>query len=149
MKSDNSFVPLMLKDFDKYVAVAGLAVEKVRAGRLFIGEGRSYTIVPPPPAAKLLVAEELSFHADTLLPARITLLVFCASSQRFRPVIDAGVNELGIGAAETAADARLAPTALIAFRYTVYTVPLFRPVIMRGVVVRAGLNGINVTPLVE
>jgi hypothetical protein len=139
----------MLSDFDKYVDVVGLAVVNVRAGRLFIGEGRSYLIVPPPPAAKLLVAEELSFHPDTLLPARMTFVVFCPSSQTFRPAIDSGVNELGIGAAETAVDARLAPIALIAFRYTVYTVPFVRPVMVRGVVVCTGLNGINVTPLVE
>ena len=98
---------------------------------------------------KLFAAEELSFHADTLPSVRITFVVFCPSNHTFRPVIDAGLNELGIGAAVTAVEAGLAPTALIAFRYIVYTVPFVRPRIVTGELVSAGLTGVYVTPLVE
>jgi hypothetical protein len=104
--------------------------------------------MPEGPAVKLFSAEELSFHAETLLPVRITLLVFWASNQTFNPAIDAGLNELGIGAAVIGDDARLGPIALIAFRYTVYTIPLVRPLKVRGPVC-AGSKGVKDSPSVE
>ena len=139
----------MLKDFVKYVDVAGLAVVKVSAGRLLIEDGWSYVIIPVGEAVKLFVAEELSFQADTLLPVRMTFVAFCPSSHTLSPEIDMGSNELGIGAAVTTVEEGLDPTALIAFRYIVYTVPFVRPLTVSGVVVCTGLKGVNITPSVE
>jgi hypothetical protein len=44
------------------------------------------------------------------------------------------------------AEAVLVPDVATVFRATVYVVPFVKPLIVTGLVVCAGLNGVNVTP---